>query len=119
MAQTMWIGAVALVGGLAGLRHGWRRQAADAIGCLAALTLAYWQYPRLTPHIRALWKVPAVPQATLIYLFAALYGLWHILVSLYAPDRKRTRDRRWGSGLIGAAQAGVLALLALLLLPHV
>jgi len=115
----MWIGAVALVGGLAGLRHGWRRQAADAAGCLAALALAYWQHPRLATHVQALWKVPAVPQMTLLYLFAALYGLWHLLVSLYIPGDQRPAPTRWMSGLIGAAQAGVLALLAVLFLPHV
>jgi len=115
----MWIGAVALVGGLAALRRGWRQQVADAVGCLAALGVAWWQYPRLLPHIHLVWPTLAIPQVTMVYLFAALYGLWHILVSLYIPDNQRPEPTRWMVGLIGAAQAGVLALLAVLFLPHV
>jgi len=119
ITQAMWIGSVALVGGLAGLRRGWRWQAADAAGCLIALTVAWWQHPRLASCVRALWKGPAVAQVTLIYLFAVLYGLWRLLISLCAPNSNRSRDKRWASGLIGAAQAGALATLAVTTLPYV
>ena len=126
MVRAMWIGAVTLVGGLLGLRWGWRRQAADAGGCAVALGLACWQYPRIVPYVQMMWpalsrvagKGPAVQQVALVYLFAALYGLLHILVSLYVPDGQEPRARRWVSGLVGAAQSGTLALLALVLLPQ-
>jgi uncharacterized membrane protein required for colicin V production len=130
----MWIGAVTLVGGLLGLRRGWRRQAADAGGCAVALGLACWQYPRIVPYVQMVWpalspstplrinrvagKGPAVQQVALVYLFAALYGLLHILVSLYVPDGQGPRARRWVSGLVGAARSGTLALLALVFLPQ-
>jgi VanZ family protein len=61
---------------------------------------------------------PAVRQVALVYLFAALYGLFHVLVSLYVPGSRGTRARRWIAGLIGAIQAGTLATLAVLLLPY-
>jgi uncharacterized membrane protein required for colicin V production len=115
MAQIMWIGTVMVVGGLVGLRRGWRRQAADAGGCVAALALACWQYPRVVPHVEILWPILAIPQVALLYLFTGLYGLWHALVSLYVPDDRGSAPRRWIGGLIGAAQAGVLAILLITL----
>lgn len=119
MVQVMWIGAVALVGGLVSLRRGWRRQAADAGGCAAALALACWQYPRMVTYVQEVWQGPAIRQVALVYLFAVLYGLLHVLVSLYVPeDRQRSRDKRWISGVIGAAQAVVLATLATTHLPY-
>ncbi len=133
MIQGLWIGAVTLVGWLAGLRRGWRRQVADAGGCAAALGLACWQYPRMVPYVQAVWPAlspstslrmnsPAgggsVRQVALVYLFAALYGLLHLLVSLYVPDGQRPGARRWVSGLIGAVQAGTIATLAVTFLPH-
>ncbi len=121
MMKAMWIGAVTVVGGLVGLRHGWRRQAVDAAGCAVALALAYWQYPRIVPYVRALWPVwkiaaggTAVREIALGYLFVVLYGLSHVLVSVYVPDDAGSAsDRRWLSGVIGAAQAGALAVLTL------
>ena len=118
MSNLLWVGAVMLVGGLAGLRRGWRRQAADAGGCVAALALALWQHQRVVPYVEAVWKAPLGDRAALVYVFAALYGLLHVLVSLYIPDRRSPGARRWLSGLIGATRAGTLAALALALLPR-
>lgn len=110
-----------LVGGLAGLRREWRRQAADVGACAVALGLACWQYPRMVPYVQVIWPAmsgakgdePAVRQVTLVYLFAVLYGLLHVLVSLYVPDSQRPGVRRWVSGLIGAVQAGTMAVIFL------
>jgi len=121
-----WIGAVALVGGLVGLCRAWRRQAVDAGGCAVALGLACWQYPRLVPYVQALWPGLsgtetgglAGRQVALVYLFAVLYGLARVLIPLYVPDDRRTGDRRWVAGLIGAVQAGTLAVLAVVFLPR-
>jgi|GEM_PF-3025922 len=123
MVRGLWIGSVILVGGLIGLRRGWRRQVADAGGGAAALALAGWQYPRLVPYVRTLWPAlgsilgtgAASRQVALVYLFAVLYALWHALVSLYVTDNQGARSRRWTAGLLGAAQAGALAILALTL----
>lgn len=116
MIKGMWIGALALVGALLGLRHGWRQQLLDALGCAGALALAWWQYPRLMPYVRAMWRGPALAQATFVYLFCALYGLFHVLAELYAPahrpDQQETLDTRWIGGLIAAIQVGGLAVLA-------
>ena len=118
MSRLLWIGAVMIVGGLAGLRRGWRRQAADAGGCAAALALAFWQHRRVVPYVETVCKAPLADRAALVYLFAALYGLLHVLVSLYVPGRRSPGPRRWLSGLIGATQAGTLAALTLALLPR-
>ena len=108
-----------LVGGLVGLRQGWRRQAVDAGGCLAALALAWWQYPRLLPYVRVMWSGPAARQVALVYLFVVLYGLLRVLMSQHLPERCNPDTKSWGAGLIGAGQAGALALLAVVFLPHV
>lgn len=118
MMQGLWVGAIMLVGGFTGLRRGWRRQAADAGGCAVALALACWQYPRMVPYVQAMWEGPAVRQMALIYLFAVLYGLLHVLVSLYVPEGQEPGGRRWPAGLIGATQTGVLITLTLTLLPR-
>jgi len=112
MSRLLWVGTVMVVGGLAGLRRGWRRQAVDAGGCAAALALALWQHQRMAPYVEAVWEAPLADRAAL----AALYGLLHVLVALYVPDRRGPGARRWLSGLIGATQAGTLAALALALL---
>jgi uncharacterized membrane protein required for colicin V production len=112
MLWGMWVGSVALVGGLIGLRRGWRRQILDAVGCAAALGLACWQYPRMAPYVQIVWPVPDVRKAVLIYLFTVLYGLWCFLVSQYVSSDPGTGSKRWAAGLVGAVQAGALALLS-------
>jgi len=107
------------VGGLVGLRQGWRRQAADAGACAASLGVACWQYPRLLPYVQAVWQGPAIPQVALVYLFVVLYGLSRVLMSQYLPERYNPDTKRWAAGLIGAGQAGTLAFLAVAFLPHV
>jgi uncharacterized membrane protein required for colicin V production len=120
MIQAMWIGTVMVVGGLMGLRQGWRRQMADTAGCALALGLAHWQYPRLVPYVETMWPAPptAARQMAPVYLFVALYGLAHAVISLYVPDGKGPAGRRWIGGIIGAVQAGLLAVLALVTLPY-
>ena len=107
-----------LVGGLIGLRRGWRRQMADAGGCVAALVLARWQYPRLVPHVQSVSPAlgRAAGQIALVYLFVVLYGLLHVLVALYVPDGRRANPGRWLAGLLGAAQSALLATSVLALL---
>lgn len=119
MTHGMWIGTVMLVGGLIGLRRGWRRQMADAGGCVAALVLARWQYPRLVPYVQSVCPAlgRAAGQVALVYLFVVLYGLLHVLVAPYVPYDPRTASRHWLAGLLGAAQSALLATLALALLP--
>jgi hypothetical protein len=119
MVQGLWVGAAMLVGGLAGLRRGWRRQTADAAGCAAALVLACWQHGSVLPYVHMICAGPATRQVALVYLFAVLYGLLHVLASLYVPSSQRPEARRWIAGLIGAGQAGVLAVLTISLLPQV
>jgi uncharacterized membrane protein required for colicin V production len=119
MVQELWVGAAMLVGGLAGLRRGWRRQAADTAGCAAALALARWQHGRVLPYVQLIWAGPAIRQVALVYLFAVLYGLLRVLASLYVPSSRRPEAGRWIAGLIGAGQAGVLAMLTMTLLPQV
>jgi len=118
--RMLWIASITLVGWLLGLRRGWRRQMWEAVACAAALTLACWQYPRLTPFVRMLWPAAngsvARPVA-LVYLFATGYGLAHALMTLYAPDRSTPQPRCWLAGLIGATQAAILAYLAVFWLP--
>lgn len=126
MVQGLWIAALMLVGGLAGLRKGWRWRAIDAGGCAAALALACWQYPRMVDYVQAISPAlsatagegSAARQVALVYLFTALYGLLHVLLSLYVPDDKCPRARRWAAGLIGAIQAGTLTTLAITFLPY-
>lgn len=120
MGRVTWTLSVALIGGLIGLRREWRRQAADAVGCLVALGLAYWQYPRMVPFVRAFWPDldAAAQPVALIYLFAALYGPFHLLLSLYVPPRTTLLSRRWVGGVIGAAQAGTIAALSIIILPR-
>ena len=60
----------------------------------------------------------AARQLALVYLFTVLYGLSHMLISMFVPDTRRPETRRWMSGLIGAAQAGTLATLAVTFLPQ-
>ncbi len=125
--KAMWVGSIMIIGGLASLRWGWRRQAVDAAGCAAALMVACWQHPRLAPYVRIMWPASsqslasdaAARQIALVYLFVALYGLSHVLISVYVPDGKKVGNRRWVSGVIGAVQAGVLSIVSLTILPHV
>ena len=141
MERVLWIGSIALVGGLVGLRRGWRRQAADAAGCLVALGLAYWQHPQLVPAVRAIWGdlAGAARPVALGYLFAVLYALVQVLLPLFGrenlgrdwppggsrngnaderhvPDAQRASERRWLGGVIGALQAGMVAALSIVML---
>ena len=120
ITQVMWIISASIVGGLVGLHRSWRRQAADAVSCVVALGLACWQHRRVVSYVRCLWPGlgNAVQLVALLYLFAALYGLSRLLVSLYLPQRTSSKSRCWLSGLIGATEAGVLAALSIVILPR-
>jgi hypothetical protein len=117
IAQVMWIVSMAIVGGLVGLHQCWRRQAADAVSCMIALGLACWQHPRIASYIRLIWPELEAPVAV-IYLFAAIYGLLRLLLSIYIPQQTMPRGRSWLGGLIGAAEAGGLAALSIVILPR-
>lgn len=118
--RALWVASVMIVGWLVGLRRHWRRQLADAIGCVSALGLAYWQHPRIAPYIGTIWPDldSAVRPVALIYLFVVLYGLTRILLELYVPRRGVSTHRRWLGGLITALEAGAIATLSLTVLPH-
>jgi hypothetical protein len=109
------------LGGLAGLGRDWRRQAAEVCGCVVALALAWWQRFQFSAYVCALWPVIEDTRSARIvaaaYLFAALYGLWRVLISLYTSGLE-PRTGRWTAGLLGALQAGALAWLAIVLPPR-
>ena len=117
ITQVMWIISASIVGGLVGLHRSWRRQAADAVSCVVALGLACWQHPRIIFYVRLIWPGlgNAVQLVALLYLFAALYGLSRLLVSLYLPQRTSSKSRCWLIGLIGATEAGAIAVLSIVI----
>ena len=116
--KVMWIAAMTLAGGLMGMNKGWHRQLCDAFGCAVALAVACWQYPRVAPYVRLIWGDVAPRQVALIYLFVAMYELLRALIWPVVPSDGDLDHRRWAAGLGGALQAGVLATLAILLLPR-
>jgi hypothetical protein len=71
------------------------------------------------PYVRRLWPElgNAARPVAMIYLFGVLYGLSLLLVSLYAPGQTAARERPWLSSVIGAAEAGAVAALSLVILP--
>lgn len=118
--RALWFASVMIVGWLVGLRRHWRRQLADAAGCVTALGLAYWQHPRIAPYVGTIW--PDLGKSTqlvaLIYLFAALYGCVHVLLDLYMPARSASTGQCWLGGLIGAVEGGAIAALSTVIMPH-